>query len=55
VFFLEKKPALGTLIIKRIQTKNGNIIHKCLKGLKCQHYTLVVKDVQIIHKWLKGK
>jgi len=28
--FWEKKPTWGTLIIKRIQTKNVNIIHKWL-------------------------
>ena len=43
---LGKKPTSSTLIIKRIQTKNVNIT-MWLKIKKCQHYTQVVKRLQM--------
>ena len=65
---MKKKTTSGTLISRRIETKNVNIIHKWLKGSKCQYYAQVVerlkmsilytsgqqvKNVNIIHKWIK--
>jgi len=52
--FWAKKPTSGTLIIKRIQTKNVNIIHKWLKIFKCQHYTQVVKRLQMSTLYTSG-
>ena len=49
--FWGKKP---TLIIKRIQTKNVNIIHKWLNILKCQYYTQVVKRLTISTLYTSG-
>jgi len=44
---------MSKLYTSGYKPKNVNIIHKSLNGYKCQHYTLVAKYVDTIHKWLK--